>query len=114
MKGIQPKMVLVCPRRAGDLLPYTPMPRFPSIAASTDGLPDRVFSRIASRAGAHTGRIFPLHIGDTWLEPLAAARAEAQRTEDCARLHNYTPVQGEPVLLDAIVAHLAQRAGVAV
>jgi N-succinyldiaminopimelate aminotransferase len=87
------------------------MPHFPRTASSADGLPDRVFSRLASRVDPRGGRVFPLHIGDTWLEPLAAARAEAQRTDDCPRLHNYTAVQGEPVLLDAIAAHLEERSG---
>lgn len=88
------------------------MPRFPHTASSSSSLSDAVFSRLAARAREQTGRVFPLHVGDTWLEPLEAARAEAQRTEDVPRLHNYAPVQGEPVLLDAIVRHVERRAGV--
>ena len=41
------------------------------------------------------------------------ARAEEQRTADHPRLHNYAPVQGEPALLDAIVADVARRNGIA-
>lgn len=85
------------------------MPRFPNTARSAGGLSDRVFSRLAARAKDHPGPIFPLHVGDTWMEPLAAARAEAQRTADHPRLHNYAPVQGEPALLDAIEAHVKRR-----
>ena len=85
------------------------MPRFPKTASSTATLSDRVFSRLAARAKDHAGPIYPLHVGDTWMEPLEAARAEAQRTEDHPRLHNYAPVQGEPALLDAIEAHLKRR-----
>jgi N-succinyldiaminopimelate aminotransferase len=55
--------------------------------------------------------VFPLHVGDTYREPLAAARAEAQLTESRPRLHNYAPVQGEPELLDAIVEKLERRHG---
>lgn len=87
------------------------MPRFPRTAASASGLSDRVFSRLAARAKEHAGPIYPLHVGDTYLEPLEVARAEAQRTADHPRLHNYAPVQGEPALLDAIVDHLSRRGG---
>ncbi|MBZ0122099.1 MAG: pyridoxal phosphate-dependent aminotransferase, partial [Sandaracinaceae bacterium] len=85
------------------------MPRFPKTAESAEGLSDRVFSRLAQKARSMPGPIHPLHVGDTWLEPLEAARAEAQRTEAHPRLHNYAPVQGEPALLDAITEHLRAR-----
>ncbi len=85
------------------------MPRFPATATSAAGLSDRVFSRLAARAKEHPGPVHPLHVGDTYLEPLEAARAEAQRSELHARLHNYAPVQGQPELLDAIVQRLRQR-----
>lgn len=85
------------------------MPRFPQVARTTAGLTDQVFSRLAARARALPGPIYPLHVGDTWLEPFEAARAEAQRTADTPRLHNYAPVHGEPVLLDAVIDHLEQR-----
>src|SRR3989304_3862811 len=72
------------------------MPRHPSVAATSSSLSDRVYSPLAERARSLPGPIYPLHVGDTWLEPLPAARAEAQRTEDHPRLHNYSPVPGEP------------------
>src|SRR3990172_10133668 len=87
------------------------MPRPPPLAATSNGLSDRVYSALAERARSMPGPIYPLHVGDTWLEPLPAARAEAQRTEDHPRLHNYSPVQGEPALLAAIQARLAARYG---
>jgi N-succinyldiaminopimelate aminotransferase len=37
-----------------------------------------------------------------------------QRTADQPRLHNYAPVQGEPVLLDAIGRHLTRRSGLTI
>jgi N-succinyldiaminopimelate aminotransferase len=87
------------------------MPRHPSVSATTSDLSDRVYSALARRARAMPGPVYPLHVGDTWLEPLPEARAEAQRTAEHPRLHNYAPVQGEPILLDAIRARLAARAG---
>lgn len=88
------------------------MPRFPSSAASAQGLSDRVFGQLVRKSGSQNTRLYPLHVGDTYLEPLPAARAEAQRTEARARLHNYSPVQGEPELLKAIVDKVQRRSGV--
>lgn len=87
------------------------MPRFPLAAPTALGLSDRVFSRLAARAQGRD--VIALHVGDTWRDPLPAARAEAQRSADHPRLHNYAPVQGEAALLDAIQRHLLRRAGTA-
>jgi N-succinyldiaminopimelate aminotransferase len=89
------------------------MPRYPLSAPSAQSLSDRVFGQLVRRSGKHTDRIYPLHVGDTYLEPLALARAEAQSSSAHARLHNYAPVQGEPVLLNAIVDKVQRRSGVA-
>ena len=64
------------------------------------------------RSASRSDHVFPLHVGDTYLEPLAAARAEAQLSSERARLHNYAPVQGEPALLDAIIGKVERRSGV--
>ncbi|HMI94439.1 MAG TPA: pyridoxal phosphate-dependent aminotransferase, partial [Polyangiales bacterium] len=61
---------------------------------------------------ARIGGAIPLHLGDTYLDPLPAARAEAQCCRQHPRLHNYAPVQGEPELLDAIVEKVERRSGV--
>ncbi len=86
------------------------MPRFPLSAPSAQGLSDRVFGQLVRKSGTQT--LYPLHVGDTYLEPLALARAEAQTTEARPRLHNYSPVQGEPELVTAIVNKVQRRSGV--
>lgn len=88
------------------------MPRFPEVAESSVGLSDAVFSKLVARARQNGGKVFPLHVGDTYLDPYEGARAEAVLTADHARLHNYAPVQGEPKLLDAITRHVERRSGV--
>ncbi len=88
------------------------MPRFPQVAESSVGLSDAVFSKLVARARQNGGKVFPLHVGDTYLDPYEGARAEAVLTADHARLHNYSPVQGEPKLLDAISRHVERRSGV--
>ena len=89
------------------------MPRYPSHAASAAGLSDKVFGQLVERSRSRSGPIYPLHVGDTYLEPLASARAEAQRSTERERLHNYSPVQGEPELIDAILQKVLRRSGVA-
>src|SRR5262245_38375563 len=88
------------------------MPRFPAASPSAEGLSDTVFSGLLERARALPGPIYPLHVGDTYLEPPLASRAEAQLSSEHPRLHNYSPVQGEPALLDAIQIKVEKRHGV--
>ena len=89
------------------------MPRFPLASLPVRGMSDRVYTTLGDRA-ARSGRVVhPLHVGDTYLEPLEAARAEAQLTRDRPRLHNYAPVQGEPELRRAFVDRLEKRHGLA-
>ena len=85
------------------------MPRHPSLSSAIAGLSADVYSALAERARRRGGKVHPLHVGDTYLDPPEGARAEAQRTADHPRLHNYAPVQGEPALLSAIHRRLARR-----
>ena len=90
------------------------MPSHPGVAASTQSLTTYVFSALRQRIIEHPGPLYRLHIGDTWKEPLAAARAEAQREAEHPGLHRYPPVHGVPALLDAIERKIARRTGVEV
>lgn len=87
------------------------MPRFPSIAPLAHTLSAGVFGP-AKTGTPSSPKAFPLHVGDTYLEPLPAARAEAQRSEGHPELHRYAPNQGEPALLQAILDKVARRSGV--
>ncbi|MFC1706008.1 aminotransferase class I/II-fold pyridoxal phosphate-dependent enzyme, partial [Planctomycetota bacterium] len=82
------------------------MPRHPRCASTVSSLSRTVYSTLAAKARQREGPCFPLHVGDTWLEPYPAARAEAQRTAEHPHLHTYAPVGGEPVLRDAIARRL--------
>lgn len=87
------------------------MPRFPAVSPLVADLSADVFSHLAEHAKRMTGPVYPLHVGDTYLAPLASAQAHHQREEDTPGLHRYAPVQGDAVLLDAIEASLAQKLG---
>lgn len=85
------------------------MPRFPNISPYAHAVSDRVYSTLAERARAKNDVIYPLHVGDTYREPIEAARAEHQLSSEHSGLHKYAPVQGEPSLIDAFLEFVTRR-----
>jgi len=71
-----------------------------------------VYSALAHRLAAHQGEVYPLHVGDTWMEPPAGCRMEDLRTADHPGMHRYGPPQGLPALLAALAERTAARSGV--
>ncbi len=63
-----------------------------------------VFSRLAHKIATLEGERYPLHVGDTWLEPMRGARVEDFRVDEHDGLHRYSRPHGHPALLDAICA----------
>lgn len=88
------------------------MPRFPRLSPSSQGLSNQVFGDLVRRAHQRSGPLYPLHVGDTWLEPVESVQRELQRKDHPPGLYRYAPVQGEPCLLDAIEDHLQERSGI--
>ncbi len=70
-----------------------------------------VYSALAERLKQLEGEVYPLHVGDTWMEPPEGCRMEDLRVTDHPGLHRYAPVQGHPALLDAIVEHVRAHVG---
>jgi N-succinyldiaminopimelate aminotransferase len=85
------------------------VPRFPHIAEHAHSVSARVYSKLEQRALEKSGEVFPLHIGDTYRDPVLAARAERQLTREHPGLHRYAPVRGEPALVDAFVESVERR-----
>ncbi len=52
----------------------------------------------------HTGEIYPLHVGDTWLEPAKGCRMQDLEVDRFPGLHRYAPPSGLPELVEALVA----------
>ena len=52
------------------------MPRFPRTSPSLAEIGGSVFSSLAHRLAAHRGEVYPLHVGDTWLEPVEGCRMQ--------------------------------------
>lgn len=90
------------------------MPRPPEAAAAVAAMPGAVFSRLAHKIRSLTGPVFPLHVGDTWMEPVAGARMQDLHTDAIRGLHRYGSPQGHPDLLDALHHKLRTRNGLAV
>ena len=87
------------------------MPRFPHTADHANSVSHRVYSALEQRARAKNREIYPLHIGDTYRDPVMAARAERQLSSEHPGLHRYAPVRGEPSLIDAFLRYVETRHG---
>jgi len=88
------------------------MPRFPDLSPSLAAVEGAVFTKLTRRpaAGAAT---YPLHIGDTWLDPPEGCRMEDLSAAEHPDLHRYAPPRGLPTLLEAVADRVAARTGVA-
>jgi N-succinyldiaminopimelate aminotransferase len=87
------------------------MPRFPDVSKHAHSVSARVYSGLEQRALAKNEQIYRLHVGDTYRDPVAAARAEHQLSAEHPGLHKYAPVHGEPSLIDAFIANVQRRHG---
>ncbi|HYG63981.1 MAG TPA: pyridoxal phosphate-dependent aminotransferase [Thermoanaerobaculia bacterium] len=87
------------------------MPRYPGYSPSVDHIAGAVYSSLAHRLESYKGEVYPLHVGDTWMEPPAGCRMEDLRVSDYPGMHRYAPPQGLPALLDAIAERVQARSG---
>jgi aspartate/methionine/tyrosine aminotransferase len=83
----------------------------PRFAPSVTGMAASVYSQFAERLAKFPGETWPLHVGDTWMEPAVGTRMEDLTVAAHPGMHRYTPVQGLPALVAAIVARLQARTG---
>ncbi len=82
------------------------MPRHPRVSQPVAGMPGNPFTRLADRVARLEGEVYPLHVGDTYLEPAPGARTEDIRHADWAGLNRYCNTHGHPALLEALEARL--------
>lgn len=71
-----------------------------------------MFSFLAHRLATYKGEVYPLHVGDTWLEPASGCRMQDLTVEEYGGMHRYAPPHGWPALLDAVVERARARNGV--
>jgi aspartate/methionine/tyrosine aminotransferase len=98
----------------GFILPKGPetMPRHPRFSPSVHDIAGAVYSSLAHRLASYKGEVYPLHVGDTWMEPAEGCRMEDLRVAENPGMHRYAQPQGMPALLDAIVERVTERTGV--
>jgi aspartate/methionine/tyrosine aminotransferase len=89
------------------------MPRHPRFSPAVQDIAGSVYSALAHRLATYRGEVYPLHVGDTWMEPAEGCRMEDLRVADHPGMHRYAAPQGMPALLDAIVERVRERTGVA-
>ena len=77
-------------------------------------MPGAVYSPFADRIATHPGPIFPLHVGDTWMEPFEGGRMQDLSVDDYPGMHRYCDTRGIPELVDALVEKVRERNGLAV
>ena len=80
------------------------MPRRSRFGEGVLSMPGAVYSPFADRLADHPGPIFPLHVGDTWLEPFVGARMEDLRAADWPGLNRYSETRGVPELVPGSVS----------
>jgi len=88
------------------------MPRHPAFSPSVQDIAGNVYSALAHRLATYQGEVYPLHVGDTWMEPAEGCRMEDIRVADHPGMHRYAAPQGVPALLDAIAQRVRERMGV--
>lgn len=85
------------------------MPQFPKCDSTFEGVTGSAFSALAPRIASLRGEIYPLHIGDTWMEPAPALRVESLVVQGEPRPHKYANPNGNPSLLAAIADKVKKK-----
>lgn len=84
------------------------MPRYPNLAATLAGLGGSVFSDLAPRIASLEGEIYPLHVGDTWMDPDPAFSWHNLNDGSTPSPHRYCDPHGVKALLDRLVDKVAE------
>jgi aspartate/methionine/tyrosine aminotransferase len=87
------------------------MPAPPGLSPATASIKASIYSALIERAAARGKEVYPLHVGDTWLEPPEGCKPEDILTSEHPGLNLYTSIHGMPDLLEAIRDHQEARTG---
>ena len=88
------------------------MPRHPQLSPTVTAISGSVYSKLAQKLATHQGPVYPLHVGDTWMEPPTGCRMEDLRVGENPGMHRYTAPQGHPALLAAVARYVEEKSGV--
>jgi aspartate/methionine/tyrosine aminotransferase len=87
------------------------MPRPPHTSPAVSDIPGAIYSPFADRLHTHSGPLYPLHVGDTWMEPFEGGRMQDLAVEEHPGMHRYCDTRGVPELVDALVEKVRARNG---
>lgn len=90
------------------------MPRPPQLSPAASSIKGSVYSSVLHRLAKYGGEVYPLHVGDTYLEPAEGFRMEDFPLAHHPGLNRYAPPQGLPALVEAVIERLRARTGVPV
>ena len=68
------------------------MPRYPMPSDTVQEMPSGVFSKVAHRIASIQGERYPLHVGDTWLEPADSCHMADFTEAEHPGMHTYAPL----------------------
>jgi len=85
------------------------LPRPPDCVPQVVEMPGAVYSPSGDRSAETSPDVCPLNVGDTWMEPFVGGRMQDLREAEHPGLHRYSPTQGIPTLVDAIIDKLRER-----
>lgn len=88
------------------------MPRPPKVSAPVAGIKGSVYSKLLHRLLEHEGEVYPFHVGDTYREPPPGCAMEDLRAAENPHMNRYTPPQGLPALVGAVLDRVRARTGV--
>jgi N-succinyldiaminopimelate aminotransferase len=88
------------------------VPRFPAISPSLLDVGGSLYSSLTGRMKSlPPERVYPLHVGDTWLEPAEGCRMQDLSVERHPGMHRYADPQGLPALIEAVADRTRSRMG---
>jgi N-succinyldiaminopimelate aminotransferase len=88
------------------------MPAYPDTSRAVTQIRGSIFTALADKLRAFQGEVYPLHVGDTWLEPVEGSRMEDLRTAELPGMHRYSQPEGLPRLVDLLAARAGATTGV--
>lgn len=88
------------------------MPRYPDVSPNISQTRASPYSSLAGRLATHQGQVYPLHVGDTWMEPAEGCRMQDFTVEDHPGMHRYASPHGLPALREALAERVQARSGV--
>ncbi len=85
------------------------MPRHPQVGSVVGAMAGSVFSALAHKLQTYPGEVYPLHVGDTWMEPAEGCRMQDLTVAEHPGMHRYAAPQGLHPLVEEIVDRISRR-----